>query len=298
METNETLISATNVVADISEITMKAIQDPHATLNVVIDYSTKYGFKLIMAILVLVIGRFVARFLREAIKKGMSRAHVDEALTHFSSSLAYVAMMTFVIIAALGQLGIQTTSFVAVLGAATFAIGLALQGSLANFAAGVMMLIFKPFTVGNYIEGGGVSGTVSHIDIFTTILKTPDNKTIIIPNAKLTSDNIINYSTQATRRVEIMAGCGYDDDIRKVKACLLKMTQDDNRVLSDPAAFVGIKELGDSSVNFVIRVWVKSADYWNVYFDLTEQIKLRFDEEGFNIPYPQQDLHIYNESNK
>jgi len=204
-----------------------------------------------------------------------------------------MGLIAFVAIAALSQLGIQTTSFIAILGAAGLAIGLALQGSLANFAAGVMMLIFKPFKIGDFIEGAGVSGTVEVIEIFNTQLRTGDNKLIIIPNAKLTSNNITNYSAKPTRRIELIIGIGYDDDIKKAKDILIQMLGDEKRILTDPAPFVGVKELADSSVNFTVRPWVKSSDFWPVTFGLTEAIKLRFDKEGINIPYPQQDVHLY-----
>ena len=223
----------------------------------------------------------------------MRAAKQDETLISFVSHLSYVALMAFVIIAALGQLGIQTASFIAVIGAAGLAVGLALQGSLANFASGVLMIIFKPIKVGDYIEGGGVAGTVAEIQIFNTILTTPDNKKIIIPNAHLTNDNIINYSTKGTRRLDLTAGIGYGDDIDKARQVLKDIIAADDRILKDPEPVIAVAELADSSVNFVVRPWVNVADYWNVKFALTEEIKKKFDANGISIPYPQQDVHLY-----
>jgi small conductance mechanosensitive channel len=222
----------------------------------------------------------------------MQKADVDPIIIGFVGSITYIGLLAFVIIAALGQLGIQTTSFIAILGAAGLAIGLALQGSLANFAAGFLMIIFRPFKVGDFIEGAGVAGVVEAIQIFTTTLKTGDNKIIIIPNAKLSGDNIINYSAQETRRVDMTVGVAYDADLAKVKAVLNDILSKDERILSDPAPLVAVAELADSSVNFVVRVWVKTADYWGVKFDATETIKNRFDAEGIGIPFPQHDIHI------
>jgi small conductance mechanosensitive channel len=204
-----------------------------------------------------------------------------------------MALLTFVILAALGMLGIQTTSFIAVLGAAGLAIGLALQGSLANFAAGVLMIIFRPFKVGDYIEGAGTAGVVEEMQIFTTMLATPDNKTVIIPNAKLSADNIVNYSTKGTRRADMVFGIGYDDDIDKARDIIAKILSDDERVMEDPAVQIAVSELADSSVNFVTRAWVKSGDYWGVVFETTEAVKKRFDAEGISIPFPQRDVHVY-----
>jgi small conductance mechanosensitive channel len=223
----------------------------------------------------------------------MTKNKLDTTIVGFAKNLLYISLLTFIVLAALGQLGIQTTSFMAVLGAAGLAVGLALQGSLANFAAGVLMIIFRPFSVGDFIEGAGVAGTVEEIQIFTTRLNTPDNKVIIVPNAKLTADNITNYSAKDTRRVDLVAGIGYEDDIDKTKAILTDLLAADERVLSDPAPTIGVVELADSSVNIVVRPWVKSADYWKVYFELTEQIKKRFDAEGISIPFPQRDIHVY-----
>lgn len=207
--------------------------------------------------------------------------------------MTYIALLVFVVLAALGQLGIQTTSFIAVIGAAGLAIGLALQGSLSNFAAGFLMIIFRPFKVGDVIEGAGVTGVVETIQVFTTQLKTPDNRTVIIPNASLTAGNITNWTVKGTRRVDLVMGIGYDDDIDKAKKIMADILAKDERVLKDPAPKIALVELADSSVNFVVRPWVKVEDYWDVYFDTTENIKKSFDAEGISIPYPQRDVHVY-----
>lgn len=254
---------------------------------------TIYGLKVIAAIAVFVIGRWVAKALTTFTKKVMDKRQVDATITSFVANLIYIALLVFVVLAALGQLGIQTTSFIAIIGAAGLAIGLALQGSLANFAAGFLMLIFRPFKVGDYIEGAGVAGTVEAIQIFTTQLVTPDNKTVIIPNASLTSDNITNYSTKGTRRVDLMFGIGYGDDIDHAKKIIWEVLNKETRLLKDPAPAVMLMELADSSVNFAVRPWVSAADYWGVYSSLSENIKKSFDAEDISIPFPQRDVHIY-----
>lgn len=254
-----------------------------------------YGVRILAALAILVIGRIVAGAIRKVLARAMERSRVDTTLISFVTNVTYVALMAFVVIAAVGKLGVQTASFVAVIGAAGLAIGLALQGSLANFAAGVLMIIFRPFRVGDYIEGGGMAGTVEEISIFTTHLKSPDNRSIIVPNAKITSDSIVNYSAKEIRRVDLVAGVSYSDDIDKVKSVLWDIINSDERVLKDPAPTIALFELADSSVNFVVRPWVKSGDYWSFYFEIYEKIKKRFDAEGISIPFPQQDVHLYNE---
>jgi len=256
-------------------------------------FAAFYGLKIIAAIVIFVVGRWVARALRNVAKKMMAKGDVDETLISFVGNLTYITLLAFVIIAALNQLGIQTTSFIAVIGAAGLAIGLALQGSLANFAAGVLMIIFRPFKAGDYIEGAGVAGVVEEIQIFATQLKTPDNKKIIVPNAKMMGDNITNYSAKDTRRVDMVIGVGYGDDLKKVREVLEDILAKDDRILEDPAPTIGVLELGDNSVNFAVRPWVKTEDYWGAYFDVTETVKRRFDEEGISIPYPQRDVHLY-----
>jgi len=254
---------------------------------------TIYGLKVIAAIVVLIVGRLIAKALTNFTEKVMNKKEVDPTIVSFVGNMAYIAMLVFVVLAALGQLGVQTTSFIAVIGAAGLAIGLALQGSLSNFAAGFLMIIFRPFKVGDFIEGAGVSGTVEAIQIFTTQLRTPDNKTVIIPNASMTEGNITNWSVKGTRRVDLVFGIGYGDDIDKAKKIMADVLAKDERILKDPAPNIALVELADSSVNFVVRPWVKADDYWDVYFDTTENIKKNFDAEGISIPFPQRDVHVY-----
>jgi small conductance mechanosensitive channel len=264
-------------------------------MNVAVEMIRTYGTKILAAIVILIVGRILAGILTGVVQRLMVRHKADSTLTKFVVSLTKIALMTFVVIAAIRALGVETTSFVAVIGAAGLAIGLAMQGTLANFAAGVMLIIFKPFKAGDYIEGGGASGTVDAVQIFNTILKTPDNKLVIIPNSKMTGDNITNYSAMEQRRIDLVFGIGYDDDIKKAKATLERILAEDNRVLKDPAPTVAVGALGESSINFVVRPWVKTSDYWAVLFDITEKVKLTFDAEGISIPFPQRDVHLYEE---
>lgn len=256
-------------------------------------FVAEYGMKIVGALLIFIIGMWVAKLIKKGMVKLMQKRGVDPMLVSFVSSLLYVALQIFVIIAALAKLNINTTSFVAVLGAAGLAVGLALQGSLANFASGVLMIIFKPIGIGDFIEAGGTMGTVDEISIFTTVVNTPDNKKVIVPNSGIMSGNITNYSAHENRRVDLVAGIGYGDDIDKAKTVLEGILAADERILKDPAPTVAVVELADSSVNLVVRPWVKGADYWGVYFDVTEAIKKRFDAEGISIPFPQQDVHLY-----
>ncbi|MGD8942538.1 MAG: mechanosensitive ion channel, partial [Desulfobacterales bacterium] len=249
--------------------------------------------KILAALAVFIIGRWVVKYVRRLILRIMEKREVDPTLTKFVTNLIYFALLTFVIVAALGMLGIQTTSFIAVLGAAGLAVGLALQGSLSNFAAGVLMIIFRPFKVGDLIEAAGATGVVEEVQIFTTQLLTPDNKTIIIPNAQITSDTITNYTTKGTRRADMVIGIGYEDDIDKARAIISDVLSQDERILKEPATQIAVSELADSSVNFTVRPWVKAQDYWGVIFDATETIKKRFDAEEISIPYPQRDVHVY-----
>ncbi len=257
------------------------------------ELMTLYGIKVIMALVILIVGRWVAKAISNMIRRMMSKADVDATLQKFVGNMAYIALLVFVVLAALSQIGIQTTSFIAVLGAAGLAIGLALQGSLSNFAAGFLMIIFRPFRVGDYIEGAGTAGTVEEIQIFTTTLVTPDNKTVIIPNASLTADNIINWTAKGTRRVDMVMGIGYEDDIDKARQIIKDQLAKDERILADPAPQIAVVELADSSVNFVVRPWVKATDYWGVYMAVNEAVKKAFDANGINIPYPQRDIHVY-----
>lgn len=252
-----------------------------------------YGMKLLTAIAIFIIGRWVAKAVTSLFRKAMTRANADEMLVGFVGNIAYGLLLTFIVIAALSQLGIETTSLAAILAAAGLAIGLALQGSLSNFAAGVMIIIFRPFSKGDYVEVAGTAGSVHDISIFTTTLKTPDNKTVIIPNSGVTGGNIINYSAEPRRRVDLVFGIGYNDDIKKAKKVLEQIVTADDRVLKDPAPVVAVSELADNSVNFVVRPWVKTADYWSVYWDITETVKETFDKEGLSIPFPQQDVYMH-----
>jgi small conductance mechanosensitive channel len=252
-----------------------------------------YGLKILAAIAVFIVGRWVAKLMRKIVNKLMQNRKVDATITKFVANLTYIVLLTFFIIAALGLLGIQTTSFIAIIGAAGLAIGLALQGSLANFAAGFLLIIFRPFKVGDFIEAAGVAGTVEVIQIFTTELATPDNRTIIVPNSKLTGDNIINYSTKGTRRVDMVFGIGYEDDIDKARNIITEILSRDERVLKDPPMKIAVSELADSSVNFVARPWVNFSDYWSVYWETTETVKKQFDAQGISIPFPQRDIHVY-----
>ena len=281
-----------NDVLDVTEVVSTSVDQVSQLWTQVQDVVAVWGLKVIAALAIFIIGRWIAMMVRRGVRSMMEKSGADPIIIGFVASIAYIGLLAFVVIAALGQLGIQTTSFIAILGAAGLAVGLALQGSLANFAAGFLMIIFRPFKVGDFIEGAGVAGVVEAIQIFTTTLKTGDNKTIIIPNAKLAGDNITNYSAKETRRVDMTVGVAYDADLSKVKNVLIDIIGKESRIHSDPAPQVAVAELADSSVNFVVRVWTNTADYWGVKFDITETIKNRFDEEGIGIPYPQRDIHI------
>lgn len=252
--------------------------------------------KAAIAIVIFVIGRFIAKAIAKGIRKLMRAQEVDKILETFVSNLAYWALMIFVIIAAINQLGIATTSLIAIMGAAGLAIGLALQGSLSNFAAGVLIVMFRPYRVGDFVEAAGISGVVVQVQILTTVLKTGDNKQIVVPNAQIMGSIITNYSANDTRRVDMVVGVSYEDDIDKVRATIKELIAADERILSDPECLIAVAELADSSVNFNVRPWVKSADYWGVKFDLTEAIKKRFDKEGISFPFPQQDVHLYRQN--
>lgn len=252
-----------------------------------------YAPNVIGAILIFVVGRWAAKFLKGVVRRLMERAKADPALVAFVENLTYMALMAFIVIAVLGKIGVQTGSLIAVIGAAGLAVGLALQGSLANFAAGVLLLIFRPFKTDDLIEAAGVLGVVEEIGIFTTHLTTPDNKSIVIPNAKLTGDNIINYDAKPIRRVDLVIGVSYDADLKKTKEVLLDVLLADERVLKDPAPTVAVTELGDSSVNLIVRPWTATANYWDVYRDMTQAVKERLDAEGIVIPFPQRDVHMF-----
>jgi small conductance mechanosensitive channel len=255
-----------------------------------------FGLKLLAALVIFYVGRIVARMLQKGLRKMLQTQAVDKILETFVCNLAYWAIMIFVIIAAINQVGVQTTSLIAVMGAAGLAVGLALQGSLSNFAAGVLIVIFRPYRVGDWVEAAGISGSVEQVQILTTILKTGDNKQIIVPNSQIMNSIITNYSANDTRRIDMIVGVSYSDDLDKVRKTLEELVASDERILKDPACTIAVSELADSSVNFVVRPWASTADYWSVKFDLTEAVKKRFDEEGISIPFPQRDVHLYKQS--
>lgn len=255
-------------------------------------YAIPWAINIVMALLIYIIGKMVVGIIVNLLRKLLVKAKMDDILVNFVSSIISSLLILFVIVASLDQLGVDTTSFIALVGAAGLAIGLALQSSLQNFAAGVMLIIFRPFKAGDFVEAGGTSGVVEDISIFSTKLKTGDNREVIIPNGSIYGGTITNYSAKATRRVDMVFGIGYDDDIRLAKEIINKVIGADERILKEPETLIAVSELADSSVNFAVRPWVKSADYWGVKFDLTENIKLAFDEKGISIPYPQMDLHV------
>ena len=265
-------------------------------MSATVDWLSQFGLKIVAAIVVFFVGKWLARKIAGLLERGLRRADTDPTLISFVRNIAYFGLLTMVVIAAVGQLGVQTTSFIAVLGAAGLAIGLALQGSLANFAAGVLMIIFRPFKAGDFVEAAGTSGIVEEVQLFTTKMRTPDNKTVIIPNAQVTSGTITNYSARDTRRLDLVFGVSYEDDLDKVKRVIHEVLGEEPRLLKDPEPLVGLLNLGDSSVDFAVRPWVNSADYWPVFFDLQEKMKKRFDQEGISIPFPQRDVHLHQQA--
>jgi small conductance mechanosensitive channel len=267
--------------------------DVETMMSTATAFVLTYGVKLLLAIVIYVVGKWLAVKVADLLERGMSAKDVDHTVARFVRNISYYVMFAVVVVAALGQLGVQTTSFVAIIGAAGLAVGLALQGSLANFAAGVLLILFRPFKAGDFIEAGGAAGVVKEISIFSTIMTTGDNKQIIIANNTIMSGNITNYSALPERRVDMVVGVSYDADLSLVKKTLQELVDADERILKDPACTIAVAELADSSVNLVLRPWVKSADFWGVKFDLTEAIKVKFDELGIGIPYPQMDLHMH-----
>lgn len=257
------------------------------------ELAVDMGLKLIAALAIFVIGRMIAKAIIRGARKAMERIGVDETLQSFLSNIISVLLTIVIVLAAVSQLGVKTTSFIALLGAAGLAVGLALQGSLANFASGVLIVFFKPYKKGDYVEVAGVGGSVDAVTIFNTILVTPDNRRVVVPNSNVTSGPITNYSALDTRRLDLVIGVGYDDDLQKTKQVLTDVVTADERVLAEPAPTIEVLELGDSSVNFAVRPWVKTSDYWPLRFSLMMQIKLRLDAEGISIPYPQRDVHLH-----
>ncbi len=260
------------------------------------ELAMQWGPSVIAAIVTLVLGWILTGILTGMVRRIMRRAKMEETLVGFASNIVKMGMLALVVITAIQKLGVPTTSFVAVIGAAGLAVGFALQGSLANFAAGVMLIIFRPFKAGDFVEAGGTSGIVEEIAVFATTMRTGDNKRIIVPNSSITDSNITNYSANPTRRVDMVFGIGYDDDIKAAKEVLQGLIDADERILKDPAPTIAVSELADSSVNFVVRPWVNSEDYWALKFDMTEKVKLAFDEKGISIPFPQTDVHLHQTS--
>lgn len=261
-------------------------------LEYVRDRGPGFGLKVLGAIFILLLGRFLATATRRGLSRMMSAREVDNSLTGFVSSLAYFGVMTFTVIATVSQFGVQTASFVAILGAAGFAVGMALQGTLANFASGVMIMIFRPFSTGDVVEAAGVKGQIEDISIFNTIMTTPDNVRIIVPNGALYGGIIKNYSGYDTRRVDMVMSVGYEADLDQVLALLGDLCAQDSRILQDPPPAIAVSELADSSVNVAVKPWVKSADYWGVYNDMQKNAKQAFDAAGIDIPYPQSVVHL------
>ena len=268
--------------------------DTAEIINSITEIAADFGLRLFYAVLIIFVGRWVVKLLLKIIKSALEKTTVEETVRIFVANLLNTLLMVIIFIAAINQLGIETTSIIAMLGAAGLAIGLALQGSLANFAAGILIVMFRPYKVGDYIEAGSSGGTVLDIQIFSTVLKTPDNKVVVVPNGTIMDSSIINYTGQETRRVDIIASCGYDDDIDKVKDILKNILDQDERILEEPEPRIAVSELADNSINFIVRPWVKSSDVLGVKYSILEQIKKRFDAEGISIPYPQRDVHIYN----
>jgi len=267
--------------------------DLDMVLNQGIAIVLTYGPKLLAALAVLLVGGWVVKVIVRGINKGMVKGKIDPSLRPFLVGIIGMLLKAMLLISVLGMLGIEMTSFVAVLGAAGLAVGMALSGTLQNFAGGVMILLFKPFKVGDVIDAQGYVGAVAEIQIFNTILKTPDNKTIIIPNGGLSTASMTNFSTESTRRVDWTIGVGYGDDLDKARQVIKRLCDADERIMKDPEVFIAVGELADSSVNFVVRAWVNAADYWGVFFDMNENIYKTFNSEGLNIPYPQMDVHVH-----
>ncbi|MCA9123127.1 MAG: mechanosensitive ion channel [Planctomycetales bacterium] len=288
-----------SAIGELLQRTQDAYADPSQLPEflefVAVTYLGPIFINLLLAGAIFIVGRWIANAVTRFLGKIASKAKLDETLVKFLENIIYAILMVIVIMASLDRIGVPTTSFAAILAAAGFAIGFALQGSLGNFAAGVMLIVFKPFKAGDFVEAGGQAGVIEEVQIFNTMMRTGDNIKIIVPNSSITGGTIRNFSAKPTRRIDLVVGCGYDDNLKEVKDFLLSVLRADHRVLTDPEPVVAVNELGDSSVNFVVRPWVASPDYWSTRWDLTEAIKLGFDERGFSIPYPQRDVHISKE---
>ena len=262
-------------------------------VGVIQQWISLYAFNIIGAILIFIVGKWLSRHIADLLAKLMGKNNVDVTLVNFLRNLAYYTLLVLVVVAAVGRLGVNTTSFLTIIGAAGLAVGLALKDSLSNFAAGVMLVLFRPFTVGDVVSTAGITAKVENITIFNTLFCTPDNQLVIVPNNKIISDIITNINAKDTRRIDLVVGISYTDDMVQTKDILERLAQEDSRVLKDPETTVAVAELADSSVNLVFRPWVKTSDYWAVRFDLTENIKNALDDAGISIPYPQQDVHLF-----
>ena len=267
--------------------------DWNQLLEVMQTRGVDLGINVVIAIAIFYVGRMVISLVVRGLRKVMQRQEVDKTLETFVCNLVRMVLLVVVVIAAIGQVGIETTSFIAIFGAAGLAVGLALQGSLSNFAAGVLIVLFRPYRVGDFIEAAGINGSVEQVQILTTVLKTGDNKQVIVPNGQIMDSIITNYSANDTRRVDMVVGVSYDDDLDKVRDTIKELIAAEDRILDEPACTIAVSALADSSVNFVVRPWVKTPDYWGVMFDLTEAIKKRFDKDGITFPFPQQDVHVH-----
>jgi small conductance mechanosensitive channel len=292
----KTAQTTSEAAAAVSNAVAGAGEQANQVADKIIEGISLYGMKVLAAIIILVVGLWVAKRLKNLLRRVLEKKQVDPTLVGFFANLLYGTLAVFVVIAAINKLGMQTTSFVAVIGAAGLAIGLALQGSLSNFAAGVLLILFKPFKAGNFIKAGGEAGIVVEVGLLTTELKTPDNVKIVMPNSSILGGPITNFSAHDTRRVDMVVGVSYGDDLNKTKQVIDGILANDERVLKDPAPQVAVSNLGDSSVDFVVRPWVNAADYWDFKFDFTKTVKERLEAEGISIPFPQRDVHLFQES--
>jgi small conductance mechanosensitive channel len=265
-------------------------------LDKITDFGFEYAPKLIGGLIVLFVGLWITKLITKGVGKSLAKSSIDQSLVPFLKSLTNIILKALLIITVMGMIGIEMTSFVAIIGAAGLAVGLALSGTLQNFAGGVIILIIKPFKIGDFIEAQGFAGTVKEINIFSTLLNTPDQKLVIIPNGPLSTGALINYSAEPLRRVDWTFGIAYGDDVENFKKAINQFIAEDDRILKDPAGFIGLSELADSSVNFAVRVWVDSPNYWGVFFDMNEKVYTKFPDYDLNIPFPQMDVHV--QSNK
>ena len=285
--------NAENAVAETADAIAGYAEEGSQYLELATELAVAYLPKLALAIVVLLVGLWIIKRVVSLMHKAMERSSTEPTLAKFLGNLVSMGLKALLLISVASMVGIEPTSFIAILGAAGLAVGLALQGTLANFAGGVLILLFRPYRVGDVVEAQGVSGKVTEIQIFNTVILTPDNKRIIVPNGSISNGIITNFSAEATRRVDFVFGIGYGDDIGKAKSTLERLISEDSRALTDPEPMVVVSELADSSVNFTVRVWVNASDYWGLYFDLTERVKLTFDQEGISIPFPQSDVHVH-----